>query len=93
MKTQITNHCLSSCTLRYIDLETDILRNRTFYAPVEGGYVREIFNPLKDGSQVCERLAHKGITLIWHPEKGYLSDLIRKEYKKARAQFLKRMAA
>ena len=77
----------------YTDVESDARFIRTFVAPAAGGYVREIFNPMKDGHQVCERLSSTGVTLMWRPTMGYLSDLIRREYKKARAADIRRMAA
>ena len=63
-----------------------------FTAPAAGGYVREIFDPMKDGHQVCEGLTCAGVTLIWRPSMGYLSDLIRKEYRKAQASARRRTA-
>jgi hypothetical protein len=90
---KMTDHSKSGCTLQYTDVETDLQFVRTFTAPAAGGYVREIFDPMKDGQQVCEKLSSSGVTLMWRPSMGYLSDLIRREYKKARAADLRRMAA
>lgn len=81
---KITNHGSSACTIEYNDFDTDLRQVRTFTAPAAGGYVREIFDPMKDGPQVCEQLAHAGVTLMWHPEKGDLSEMIRREYKSMR---------
>lgn len=90
---KMTDHSESSCTIQYTDVDTDLQFVRTFTAPAAGGYVREIFDPMKDGQQVCEKLSSAGVTLMWRPTMGHLSDLIRKEYKKARAADIRRMTA
>lgn len=68
------------CTLRFTDYNGDV-RERDFFAPPGGGYVREDWsNP----RQVCERLYQRGATLIWDA-KLYptLAALIRRERKRA----------
>ena len=92
-KMKMTDHSESACTIEYFDVETDLRFVRTFTAPADGGYVREIFDPMKDGQQVCERLSRAGVTLMWRPTMGHLSNLIRKEYKKARASEVRRLSA
>jgi hypothetical protein len=64
------------CTLRY---ETDLgdVVERDFFAPLEGGYVRENWSQPR---QVCERLSSGGATLVWNPKRdATLADLIRRE--------------
>lgn len=90
---KMTDHGQDGCTIEYTDVESDARFVRTFVAPAAGGYVREIFDPMKEGRQVCEKLSSAGVTLMWRPAMGHLSDLIRKEYKKARAADIRRMAA
>lgn len=89
---KMTDHSVSSCTIEYADAEDGGRWTRTFTAPAAGGYVREIFGPMKDGRQACEGLMCAGVTLIWRPSMGYLSDLIRKEYRKAQASARRRTA-
>jgi hypothetical protein len=89
---KMTDHSKDGCTIEYTDAEDGARWTRTFTAPAAGGYVREIFDPMKDGHQVCEGLASAGVTLIWRPSMGYLSDLIRKEYRKAQASARRRTA-
>ena len=90
---KMTDHSESCCTIEYTDAEYGVRRTRTFTAPAVGGFVREIFDPMKDGQQVCEKLAHSGVTLLWRPSMGYLSDLIRKEHRKAQASARRRVTA
>jgi hypothetical protein len=62
------------------------LRDRTFAAPLDGGYVYEID---KNGGtfQVCDYLANSGPTLIWSPQHhGNFIDYIRREFKRMRRQ-------
>ncbi len=90
---KMTDHSVCGCTIEYTDAEDGARWTRTFTAPAAGGYVREIFDPMKDGQQVCEKLTHAGVTLMWRPSMGYLSDLIRKEHRKAQASARRRAAA
>jgi hypothetical protein len=90
---KMTDHSESACTIEYTDAEDGAQWTRTFTAPAAGGYVREIFDPMKDGQQVCEKLTHAGVTLIWRPSMGHLSDLIRKEYRKEQAGARRRASA
>jgi hypothetical protein len=55
---------------------------REFWAPSNGGYVREIDNqhPGTLGVQVCDRLAHSGYTLSARPDT--LERVIRREYRR-----------
>jgi hypothetical protein len=70
----------SRCTLRYEDEEGHVIE-RDFFAPRDGGYVREDWsNP----RQVCERLSGGGATLVWQPKRdATLADLIRRERRAA----------
>ncbi len=90
---KMTDHSPNCCTIEYTDVEYGVRLTRSFIAPRDGGYVREIINPMKDDPQVCEKLAHAGVTLIWRPSMGYLSDLIRKEYRKEQAGARRRASA
>ena len=48
---------------------------RTFYCPIDGGYVRETNN----NKQVCEKLDNRGATLTADSRAG-LIDVVRREY-------------
>ncbi len=67
---------------------------REFFAPAEGGYVRENWN---NPRQVCAMLAGGGATLVWNPKRDpELVDLIRRERAQAmRAEraMMRRMGA
>jgi hypothetical protein len=89
---KMTDHSKNSCSIEYFCIDYDIKRSRLFSAPQQGGYVVEIFNPMRDGHQVCEKLSSSGITLLWRPSMGHLSALIRKEYRKAQADAKRRNA-
>ena len=90
---KITDRSPNCCTIEYTDAEDGARVTRSFIVARDGGYVREIFDPMKDGQQVCEKLTHAGVTLMWRPSMGYLSDLIRKEYRKAQASDRRRAFA
>lgn len=53
---------------------------REFWAPSDGGYVREIdeAHPGTLGQQVCDRLAHTGTTLYWSPGGRSVADIVRR---------------
>lgn len=67
------------CTMRTQDEYGNTIE-RDFFAPRNGGYVREDWiNP----RQVCERLSGGGATLTWNPAHDVtLSALIRRERKR-----------
>lgn len=70
------------CTLRYED-EYGEQRERDFFAPRDGGYVRENWGSPR---QVCDRLSGGGATLVWRPDRdATLADLIRRERRRALA--------
>ena len=81
-RTKFTSRKINICTIEYLDIFGDLI-NKTFHAPVDGGYVRD-----SDDRQVCDKLYSGGSTLIWsgtHP----LIDLIRREYKRRKACAIK----
>lgn len=84
MRTTITSDAgyPNRCTIRYED-EAGQLVERDFFAPAEGGYVREDW---RNPRQVCERLQGGGATLVWSPERdGTLASLVRREWRARRA--------
>ena len=70
MRSKIT-HAHATVSLSYDDIFGERIR-RTFWVPVDGGYVRE------NGKQVCERLSCSGSTLI--STRATLLKCIRREY-------------
>jgi len=66
----------------YMTYENDMgeIKTRSFFVPWSGGYVRD-----ENGSQVCNGLRYRGNTLICHDAEK-LIDIIRKEYRYAKAQ-------
>ena len=71
------------CTLRYADAYTDVVETRDFFAPADGGYVKENWSSPR---QVCGNLSGGGATLTWNPKRdAALADLIRREYRAMRA--------
>lgn len=64
------------CTMRFLD-EHGNYYERNFFAPSNGGYVRENYHQPR---QVCEGLRRLGNTLWWDPKYDKtLSALIRRE--------------
>ena len=83
MRTQIKEITSNRIRVQYVDWLDQII-DMTIGAPSDGGYVYQI---LADGSttQVCDKLASTGSTLIYSPKyHGRLIDLIRREYRKGR---------
>lgn len=66
---------------------------REFWAPSDGGYIREITEdrPGTLGYQVCDCLDGLGNTLEWRPGYGSLARVIRREWR-ARARAMKAQA-
>ena len=79
--------------LSYHDPYTDADRTRTFWVPSQGGYVRQTTwkRPGTLGLQVCERLDTGGATLTATPDN--LAAVIRREYRRMRAQARREMDA
>jgi hypothetical protein len=80
MKTTITSDDQGYITISYDCAYTGERITRTFFCPINGGYVRE---SLHDYPQVCEQLAHHGSTLTCS-SRGHLIDVIRREYRAMR---------
>jgi hypothetical protein len=81
-KTTFEELATNRCVVSYTDPCDGCRITREFFAPSEGGYVRE--NDGQQYPQVCEELASMGNTLKWRP--GHpLMDLIRREYRRMRA--------
>ena len=73
-------------SITYYDDERDQRVSRDFWAPRRGGYVQDVTTAAAGtGPQVCTGLARLGDTLRWHPSEGPLVDMIRREWRRARA--------
>lgn len=85
MKTTIKTNSNGSVTVSY-DTEgyegEDVRRERTFFCPANGGYVRETTDS-GDCPQVCDGLSNRGSTLDC-PNRAKLPDMIRREYRAMR---------
>ncbi len=79
MKMQLTATS-NRVALEYDDAYEGRRVTREFMVPHNGGYVREWIG--NDWTQVCDRLAHRGSTLMC--AEGKLPALIRSEYRKMR---------
>jgi hypothetical protein len=89
MKAKFTTNSARHVTLEYdvIDHAGTRRVTRVFWAPSQGGYVRE-YDKNSCSSQVCERLSSTGVTLSVTREEKLL-DLIRKEYRAMRREDLR----
>jgi hypothetical protein len=78
------------CSLLYEDAATGDFVTRHFFAPADGGYVREWVNGGRDARQVCDALGAGGATLYWSGRKP-LIEMIRREFRlmrrRERAEF------
>lgn len=74
-RAKFTNRKINICTIEFVDIFGDTV-NKTFHAPVSGGYVLDDQN-----KQVCDKLYTRGSTLKWSGSFP-LIDLIRREYKR-----------
>jgi hypothetical protein len=77
-RTKFTSRKANICTIEFVDIFGDLV-NKTFHAPINGGYVRD-----SDDRQVCDKLYTRGETLRWSGNFP-LIDLIRREYKRRKA--------
>ena len=83
MKTVFTSHGHDSVSIKYLDQLTDLVTNRTFIR--RKNYVFEIIDFKGTERQICKGLNMSGITLMCDSSID-LIDIIRKEYRKLRAQ-------
>ena len=83
MKTVFTSHGHDSVSIKYLDQLTDLVTNRTFIR--RKNYVFEIIDFKGTERQICKSLNMSGITLMCDSSID-LIDIIRKEYRKLRAQ-------
>lgn len=81
MKTTITADQHGYVTISYDDYLNERV-TRTFFCPVNGGYVKEQ-DKQQQYPQVCERLSSRGNTLECS-SRDKLLDLIRREYRAMR---------
>jgi len=77
----------SEVVLTYADPMTGEQIVRRFYAPANGGYVRD-----QSGRQVCQGLSHRGNTLVLTGGNSLIS-LIRREWQVARRAETRFLAA
>ncbi len=87
-RAKFTSHAANACTVEYTD-DFGIKHARTF--SVRGSYVYELVGHSGAEHQVCERLAHGGVTLMHRG--GDLADRIRAEFRKMRTDDRKRANA
>lgn len=76
MRTTITTDTQGYVTIAYDDDGERV--SRTFFAPVDGGYVREV-DSRGQYPQVCDKLYSRGSTL--RATRAGLADVIRREWR------------
>ena len=79
MRTSITQNQQGYVTLCYDDPRLQARLSMTFFCPPSGGYVR-LWTQDGQHSQVCDRLATRGSTLM-APSRDALLSVIRREYR------------
>lgn len=87
MRTSITQDRQGYVALSYDDPVIDDRVTMTFFCPPDGGYVR-LWTQDGRHPQVCDRLATRGSTLM-APSRDALLDIIRREYRAMRREFLR----